>query len=52
MFNINFANDWIQTADVWYWKRPLNQLCHNHSSTIFAVIKFTPYRVLSQISRT
>ena len=30
MFNINFANDWIQTADLWYWKQPLYQLSHNH----------------------
>ena len=30
MFNINFANDWIQTADLWHWKQPLYQLSHNH----------------------
>ena len=24
MFNINFADDWIRTADLWYWKRPSN----------------------------
>ena len=30
MFNINFANDWIRTAYLWYWKRPLYQLSHNH----------------------
>ena len=30
MFNINFANDWSQTADLWYWKRRLYQLSHNH----------------------
>ena len=30
MFNINFANDWIRTADLWYRKRPLYQLSHNH----------------------
>ena len=23
MLNINFANDWIRTADLWYRKRPL-----------------------------
>ena len=28
--SINFANDWSRTADLWYWKRPLNQLSHNH----------------------
>ena len=32
MFNINiiFADDWIRTADLWYRKRPLYQLSHNH----------------------
>ena len=24
------ADDWIQTTDVWNWKRPLYQLSHNH----------------------
>ena len=28
MFNINFADDWIRTVDLWYWKRPLYQLSH------------------------
>ena len=30
MFNINFANDWIRTVDLWYQKQPLYQLSHNH----------------------
>ena len=30
MFNINFADDWIQTIDIWYWIRQLYQLSHNH----------------------
>ena len=30
MSDINFADDWSQTADHWYWKRPLYQLGHNH----------------------
>ena len=30
IFNINFADDWIWTADLWYWKQPLYQLSHNH----------------------
>ena len=25
-----FADDWIQTADLWNWKQPLYQLSHNH----------------------
>ena len=30
MFNINFADDWIRSADLWYRKRPLYQLSQNH----------------------
>ena len=30
MFNMNFADDWSQTSDLWYQKRPLYQLSHNH----------------------
>ena len=30
MFNINFANDWIWTSDLWYLWQPLSQLSHNH----------------------
>ena len=37
MFN-NFADDWIQTADLWYWKQPLYQLSHNHFTTVLNVI--------------
>ena len=29
MFNINFADCWIRTEDLWLWKRPLYQLSHN-----------------------
>ena len=29
MFNINFADDWSQTVDLWYCKQPLYQLSHN-----------------------
>ena len=25
-----FADDWIQTADLWYRKQPLDQMSHNH----------------------
>ena len=28
--HITFADGWIQTADLWCWKRPLYQLRHNH----------------------
>ena len=30
MFNVHFADDWIRTSDLWYLKRPLYQLSHNH----------------------
>ena len=30
MFNINFANDWNQTADLWRWKQLLYQLRQNN----------------------
>ena len=30
MFNIKFVNDWIWTADLWYWGQPLYHLNHNH----------------------
>ena len=30
MLNINFADDWIQTTDLWYPKQKLCQLSHNH----------------------
>ena len=29
-WEIKFVNDWIRTADLWYWRRPLYQLRHNH----------------------
>ena len=29
MFNMNFDNEWIRTAELWYWKRLLHQLSHN-----------------------
>ena len=34
----NFADDWIWTADLWYWKRPLCQLSHNHYPKIKAIL--------------
>ena len=30
MFNINFVDDWIRTAGLWYQKWLLYQLSHNH----------------------
>ena len=40
MFYKNFDNDWIQTADLWYWKRPLYQLSHNHCPYSVSLILF------------
>ena len=40
MFNINFADDWIRTVDLWYWKRPLYQLSHNHCPLASFLISF------------
>ena len=37
MVNKNFANDWIRTADLWFQKRPLCQLSHNHCPLIILV---------------
>ena len=31
--SIKVADDWIQTRVLWYWKRPLCQLRHNHCPT-------------------
>ena len=30
MFNINFADDWIRIADLWFCKQPLYQMSHKH----------------------
>ena len=35
MFNINFADDWIRTADLWYRKQPLYQLSHTTTAHLF-----------------
>ena len=35
---VEFANDWIRTADLWCQKRPLYQLSHNHWLSIFLFI--------------
>ena len=38
MFNIIFANDWIQTADLWYQKQLLYQLSHINFPKLFIFI--------------
>ena len=42
MFNINFANDWIRTADLWYRKRPL----YNCATPLPIFFRFPPKKVL------
>ena len=32
--SINLTNDWIRTADLWYWKQPLCQLSQNHCTGV------------------
>ena len=34
------AYDWIRTVDLWYWKRPLHQLRHDHCPTRETVVQF------------
>ena len=33
MFNVNFADGWIQTEYIWCRRQPLGQLTHNHLSS-------------------
>ena len=35
MFNIQYYDDWSQTADLRYQKRPLYQLSHNYFPHLF-----------------
>ena len=44
-FNINFADHWIWTMDLWYWKRPLYQLSHNHCPTIILYFHFYRWKM-------
>ena len=39
IFHLKIADDWIRTAHLWYWKRPLYQLSHNH----FPMLNFFNY---------
>ena len=39
MFNINFADDWIWTMDLWFQKRLLYQLSHNHCHILVRRLK-------------
>ena len=49
----NIANDWIRTADLWYWKRPLYQLCHNqYLPRYVSICKLIVKQVLQYIIRT
>ena len=46
-----FANDWIRTADLWNWKRPLYQLSHNHVIYYSAFIHILTSSVTSSVAR-
>ena len=39
--SINFADDWIRTADLLYRKRPLYQLSHNHCPNYYYFLSLT-----------
>ena len=43
MFNINFADDWIQTMDLWYWKQPLYQLSHTTTAQATFLLAWSFY---------
>ena len=47
-YNINFADDWFRTADLWSQKRLLYQLCHNlcpiERGRIWAKISIPPFQ--------
>ena len=38
MININkiIADNWIRTADPWYWKQPLHQLSHTTTAQMLS----------------
>ena len=36
---MKFFDDWIRTADLWCWKRPICQLSHNHHYPISLQLK-------------
>ena len=40
MFNINFVDDWIRTADLWSWKKPLYQVSQWATITAQDTTKF------------
>ena len=44
MFKINFANDWIRIADLWYRKQSLYQRSHNHCSPAELACTMLPTR--------
>ena len=52
MFNINFADDWIRTADLWCRKQLLYQLSHNHCYLVLKRDSRTAWRPVSQMGTT
>ena len=41
---IKFTNEWIQTTDLWYQKRPLCQLSHNNCPNCYGGYQITLFR--------
>ena len=48
IFSINFADDWVQTADIWCWNQLLCQLSHKHSPIFWTIIIYD-FRVVMTI---
>ena len=47
MSDLKFTDDWIQTVDLWRWKRPLYQLSHNHCPALNMVTSWWLYLLLA-----
>ena len=46
--SINFANDWIRTADLWNRNRPLYQLSHNHRPLFVYFHSFSKKQIIQK----
>ena len=43
---VKIADDWIRTADLWCWKRPLYQLSHNKTKYRISYITDTHFTII------
>ena len=48
MFNVNFADDWIRTPDLWYWKQWHYQYSSHH---FHILILTTPEHFMNRVSK-